>query len=68
MNKVNFDFLDGKDYLRPATDQQPAVEGARPADWAEFVPELGVGVGDYVVTKRQWGAFFACLCLFNLLI
>lgn len=55
---VNVDFLDGKDYLRPATDQQPAVAGARPADWAEFVPELGVGVGDYVVTKRQWGAFF----------
>lgn len=29
-----------------------------PADWAEFVPEIGVQDGDYTVTKRQWGAFF----------
>jgi nicotinamidase-related amidase len=26
--------------------------------WAEFVPELEVSTDDYVVTKRQWGAFF----------
>lgn len=29
-----------------------------PADWADFVPEIGVQDGDYTVTKRQWGAFF----------
>ncbi|GAA4726002.1 isochorismatase family protein [Brevibacillus fulvus] len=55
---VKVDFHDGKDALKPLTDQQPAAAGARPVDWAEFVPELGVDEADYVVTKRQWGAFF----------
>jgi nicotinamidase-related amidase len=55
---VRVDFHDGKDYLRPETDRQTPGTGARPADWAEFAPELGVSPGDYIVTKRQWGAFF----------
>jgi nicotinamidase-related amidase len=58
---VKVDFIDGKDSLRPAIDQPPATAaaaGTRPADWSELVPELGVGAGDYIVTKRQWGAFF----------
>lgn len=55
---VNVNFHDGKDSLKPATDNPPQAAGARPADWAVFVPELEVGAGDYVVTKRQWGAFF----------
>ncbi|WML48287.1 isochorismatase family protein [Neobacillus sp. PS3-34] len=54
---VKVDFHDGKDSLKPATDQ-PVNAVQRPADWAEFVPELGVSSTDYVVTKRQWGAFF----------
>ncbi|SDM53260.1 Nicotinamidase-related amidase [Fictibacillus solisalsi] len=54
---VNVAFHDGKDALQPVTDE-PAPSGKRPADWAEFVPELGVQPEDYTVTKRQWGAFF----------
>jgi nicotinamidase-related amidase len=54
---VKVEFHDGKDSLKPATDQ-PVSSVQRPADWAEFVPELGVGTNDYIVTKRQWGAFF----------
>lgn len=54
---VKVNFHDGKDALKPITDQ-PAASVQRPADWAEFAPELEVGSNDYVVTKRQWGAFF----------
>lgn len=54
---VKVNFLDGKDALKPETDR-PATVVQRPADWAEFAPELGVLQDDYVVTKRQWGAFF----------
>lgn len=54
---VHVDFHDGADRLKPATDQPvPVVQP--PDGWAEFVPELGVRPDDYVVTKRQWGAFF----------
>lgn len=57
---VNVAFHDGADALKPETDEQ-AQEGSgeMPADWAEFVPEIGVQDGDYIVTKRQWGAFSA---------
>ncbi|WP_019122160.1 isochorismatase family protein [Brevibacillus massiliensis] len=54
---VRVDFHDGQDRLNPKTDQ-PVNAVQLPADWAEFVPELGVGDEDYIVTKRQWGAFF----------
>lgn len=54
---VKVDFHDGKDSLKPKTDQ-PLIAIQRPADWAELVPELGVCPTDYIVTKRQWGAFF----------
>ncbi len=54
---VKVDFLDGKDALQPITDQSSQTVD-RPGDWAEFIPELGVNAKDYVVTKRQWGAFF----------
>lgn len=30
---------------------------ARPADWAELVPELEQHPDDHIVTKQQWGAF-----------
>jgi len=55
---VKVGFHDGKDSLKPATDNPPQAGGARPADWAVFASELEVGDGDYIVTKRQWGAFF----------
>ncbi|XOK63221.1 isochorismatase family protein [Paenibacillus elgii] len=54
---VNVDFHDGQDRLKPVTDQ-PVPTVQPPEGWAEFVPELGVRPDDYVVTKRQWGAFF----------
>ncbi|MCP9020819.1 isochorismatase family protein [Bacillus velezensis] len=55
---VNVDFHDGADALKPLTDEEAAGHSAPPADWAEFVPEIGVKENDYTVTKRQWGAFF----------
>jgi len=48
---------DGKDGLKPVTDGAFPVT-ARAADWAELVPELGPEPGDFIVTKRQWGAFY----------
>ncbi|MBM7563905.1 isochorismatase family protein [Paenibacillus sacheonensis] len=53
---VKVDFVDGKDALRPVTDQS-AQAGGYPEGWSEFVPELGVGPRDHVVVKRQWSAF-----------
>jgi nicotinamidase-related amidase len=29
-----------------------------PPDWAEIVPEMGPRESDFVITKRQWGAFY----------
>ena len=29
-----------------------------PADWSEIIPELGPKEGDFVITKKQWGAFY----------
>jgi nicotinamidase-related amidase len=29
-----------------------------PPGWAEIVPEMGPEQGDFVITKRQWGAFY----------
>jgi nicotinamidase-related amidase len=49
---------DGRDALHPLTDAPPLSGGARPADWAELVPELDRQPGDLVITKRQWGAFY----------
>ena len=47
------------DRLRPIVDATPAgPAGARPADAAEFVPEIGPRPGDLVITKKQWGAFY----------
>ena len=49
---------DGKDGLRPTTDSKAPMNPARSPDWAEIVPELGPEPGDFVITKRQWGAFY----------
>lgn len=48
---------DGKDGLAPLVDA-PMKFGPRAADWAEFVPELHQASDDFVITKRQWGAFY----------
>jgi nicotinamidase-related amidase len=54
---VNVDFVDGKDALRPITDQAPASSGiSRPGDWSALVPEIDEKK-TLSVTKRQWGAF-----------
>jgi nicotinamidase-related amidase len=51
--------IDGKDMLRPRTDQQVQwSSGQRPADWAEFMEEIRPTEKDIVITKRQWGAFY----------
>jgi nicotinamidase-related amidase len=48
---------DGRDALRPIADVTwPAMNP--PPDWADIVPELGPAPGDFVITKRQWGAFY----------
>ncbi|MFH1834297.1 MAG: hydrolase, partial [bacterium] len=49
---------DGRDLLRPLSDMPPLSGAQLPADWAELAPELGVLPEDFVITKRQWGAFY----------
>ena len=49
--------VDMKDGLKPIADI-PAQTASRESDWAEIVPELGPKSGDFVITKRQWGAFY----------
>ena len=48
---------DGKDALQPPADA-PRRMPALPPDWAKIVPTLGPQPGDFVITKRQWGAFY----------
>ncbi len=48
---------DFKDGLKPVTDN-PAQSGTMSPDWADIVPELGPRQGDFIITKRQWGAFY----------
>ncbi len=48
---------DGKDALRPNADAAMPVQ-TPPPDWADIVPEMGPKEGDFVITKRQWGAFY----------
>lgn len=55
---VRVSFLDGQDALKPETDQENVQSGNRLEGWDKLAPELGVTESDYVVTKRQWGAFF----------
>lgn len=49
---------DGRDALHPASDSKFQMQLPRPADWAEFVPEMGPEPSDFIITKRQWGAFY----------
>ncbi len=54
---VRVSTSDGQDMLNPVLDQEAPrpnfVEG-----WNEIVPELGGNATDYIVTKKQWGAFY----------
>lgn len=49
---------DGKDGLKPIIDNPMAMNFPRTADWAEIAPELGPEPSDFIITKRQWGAFY----------
>lgn len=49
---------DGRDALRPLTDDPSTARPTPPPGWDEIVPELGPQPGDHVVRKRQWGAFY----------
>lgn len=55
---VRVAFTDGKDALRPITDQPSTPPVARSADWADLMEEVHQSPSDHVVTKRQWGAFY----------
>ncbi len=48
---------DGKDRLQPLADNAGQWSPPGPG-WDEIVPQLGPREGDYVVRKRQWGAFY----------
>ncbi len=48
---------DGKDALRPIADSPIQSVHPKPPGWADLVPEMGPEPVDFVVTKRQWGAF-----------
>lgn len=48
---------DMKDRLHPEADK-PMARGATAPDWAEIVPEMKKVETDFVITKRQWGAFY----------
>ncbi|MFA6495138.1 MAG: hydrolase [Candidatus Paceibacterota bacterium] len=48
---------DGKDGLSPSVDEA-MKRGVRSADWADIVPEMQQTPEDFVITKRQWGAFY----------
>ena len=48
---------DMKDGLRPAADES-FVRGAMASDWSEIVPEMKPRESDFIITKRQWGAFY----------
>lgn len=49
---------DGKDRLNPRTDNDQTMGGNPPADWTDFVPEVGPKDSDYVIFKHNWGAFY----------
>jgi nicotinamidase-related amidase len=49
---------DRKDSLHPRIDESSTPsQWNRPPDWSEIVPEMNKQESDFVITKRQWGAF-----------
>lgn len=54
---VRVSSLDGCDMLNPTLDfERP--KASFPKDWDIVVPELSSLDNTYIITKRQWGAFF----------
>ena len=50
---------DGKDRLVPVVDgENPWGKNKMPSDWSEIVPEMGPEESDFIITKKQWGAFY----------
>ena len=50
---------DGKDRLAPIVDgENPWGNRKMPADWSDIVPEMGPEENDFIITKKQWGAFY----------
>lgn len=47
---------DGADRLRQEVDQ-PNPAASLPADWSDLVPQIAALRADFVIVKRQWGAF-----------
>jgi nicotinamidase-related amidase len=55
---VHVDFSPSQaDRLRQPIDA-PNPAGDLPADWAELTPEVAALPTEFVITKRQWGAFY----------
>lgn len=54
---VRVSTTDGKDMVKPSTDIQ-AAPMQFPEGFDNIVPELSNIEGTYVITKRQWGAFY----------
>jgi len=54
---VHVAFADDRERLKPEADSAPPA-GPLPPDWSDIVPEIGPRVGDIVITKGQWGAFY----------
>ncbi len=49
---------DRKDALRPNADLVVPPRWNTTPDWSELVPEMRRQDSDFVITKRQWGAFY----------
>ena len=49
---------DKKDGLKPITDTTPFAGADMDSDWGKIVSELGPMPEDFIITKRQWGAFY----------
>lgn len=49
---------DFKDALQPKNDQPMQSRSRMPSDWTEFITELGPEKTDFIINKRQWGAFY----------
>jgi nicotinamidase-related amidase len=49
---------DMKDRLSPVADSETWRGSPATADWSEIIPELEPQRGDFIITKRQWGAFY----------
>jgi nicotinamidase-related amidase len=49
---------DSGDRLNVITDITWSGSSQMPVDWSEIVPELGKESSDFIITKKQWGAFY----------